>query len=218
MHEPIEGLYHFGGNANLEEFLQTAKDVGLLVLLRSGPYICAEWEYGGFPSWLINKNASSVLRTSDPRFLNPVTKWMTFLFNRVERFTYCNGGPIVMVQVENEYGSYDACDKVYMKSLVQTARSILGDHTVIYTTDGFTENYLKCGTVPGVFATVDFGTGQNVAKAFEDLDKIQKGPRVNSEFYVGWLDHWGSPHSKVSTEVSIKSLKDILDYGASVNM
>ncbi|CAD5111240.1 DgyrCDS569 [Dimorphilus gyrociliatus] len=218
LHEPSPGLYHFEGNADLELFLQTAADVGLLVLLRPGPYICAEWDFGGFPSWLIQQNASTVLRTSDPRFMKPAVRWLSFLYEKLKKYTYCNGGPIIMVQIENEYGSYGVCDKVYMKNLVKIAKSVLGESIVLYTTDGNVAQDLKCGTYPGVFATVDFGTGQNVSQAFQPLDQMQKGPRVNSEFYVGWLDYWGSPHAKVSTAAIIKSLKNLLDYGASVNM
>ncbi|KAJ8025197.1 Beta-galactosidase [Holothuria leucospilota] len=217
-HEISPGKYNFAGDANLTHFLSLAQQTGLLVILRPGPYICAEWDFGGLPAWLL-KNTSIALRTSDEAYLEAVDGWMGVLLPKIKPFLYQNGGPIITVQVENEYGSFPACDYSYMRHLYQLFRSYLGDDVVLFTTDGAGKSYLKCGTLEDIYATVDFGPGTNVTKAFEAQREYEpKGPLVNSEFYTGWLDHWGQPHSVVSIDSVTKSLDQILSMGANVNM
>ncbi|KAI5087836.1 beta-galactosidase isoform X1, partial [Silurus meridionalis] len=217
-HESVPGVYDFSGDRDLEYFLQLCHDIGLLVILRPGPYICAEWDLGGLPAWLLKKK-DIVLRTADPDYLAAVDKWMGKLLPMMKRHLYQNGGPIITVQVENEYGSYFACDFDYLRHLVKLFRSHLGDDVVLFSTDGPGLGYLKCGALQGVYATVDFGPGGNVTKAFEAQRYAEpRGPLVNSEYYTGWLDHWGEPHSVVSTNAVVKTLEEILDLGANVNM
>lgn len=217
-HEESPGLYNFSGERDVEYFLKLAQDIGLLVILRPGPYICAEWDMGGLPAWLLNKK-DIVLRSSDPDYIAAVDKWMGKLLPMIKPFLYQNGGPIITVQVENEYGSYFACDYNYMRHLSTLFRSHLGEEVVLFTTDGAGIGYLKCGTIQGLYATVDFGPGGNVTAAFEAQRHAEpSGPLVNSEFYTGWLDHWGSPHSVVSSARVAKSLNEILAAGANVNL
>ncbi|XP_067259026.1 beta-galactosidase [Chanodichthys erythropterus] len=217
-HEPVPGLYNFSGDGDLEHFLQLCQDIGLLVIMRPGPYICAEWDMGGLPAWLLKKK-DIVLRSSDPDYLAAVDKWMGKLLPIIKRNLYQNGGPIITVQVENEYGSYFACDFNYMRHLSQLFRSYLGDEVVLFTTDGAGVGYLKCGSLQGIYATVDFGPGSNVTAAFEAQRHAEpRGPLVNSEFYTGWLDHWGQKHSVVNTAAVVKSLNEILEVGANVNL
>ncbi|KAK2865902.1 hypothetical protein Q7C36_001958 [Tachysurus vachellii] len=217
-HEHLPGVYNFSGDRDLEYFLQLCQDIGLLVILRPGPYICAEWDMGGLPAWLLKKK-DIVLRSSDPDYLLAVDKWMAKLLTIVKRHLYQNGGPIITVQVENEYGSYFVCDFDYLRHLLKLFRYHLGDDVVLFSTDGATINYLKCGALQGVYATVDFGPGGNVTEAFEAQRHAEpRGPLVNSEFYTGWLDHWGEPHSVVSTEIVVKSLNEILELGANINL
>ncbi|XP_073333127.1 beta-galactosidase-like [Pagrus major] len=217
-HEESPGRYSFSGDRDLEYFLQVAQDVGLLVILRPGPYICAEWDMGGLPAWLLNKK-DIVLRSSDPDYLAAVDKWMGKLLPMMKPYLYQNGGPIITVQVENEYGSYFACDFNYLRHLSKLFRSHLGNDVVLFTTDGPGIGYLKCGTIQEVYATVDFGPGGNVTAAFEAQRQAEPhGPLVNSELYTGWLDHWGSPHSVVSSTIVAKSLNNVLATGANVNM
>ncbi|XP_053554161.1 beta-galactosidase [Bombina bombina] len=218
MHEPLPGVYDFKGDRDLEHFLDLSNELGLLVIMRPGPYICAEWDNGGLPPWLLNKK-DIALRTSDPDYLNAVDAWMSVLLPKLRPRLYNNGGNIISVQVENEYGSFMACDYNYMRHLEVKFRTYLGDQIVLFTTDGNTENELKCGTLQGLYATVDFGPVPNATKAFEALRKIQpKGPLVNSEFYTGWLDYWGEEHSTSSAEQVSQGLLDVLDTGANVNM
>nr|GMD86814.1 beta-galactosidase 17 [Ipomoea batatas] len=113
------------------------RSIGLLVMLRIGPYICGEWDLGGFPAWLLAIEPAIGLRSSDPAFTNLVDRWWGILLPKVTRFLYKNGGPIIMVQIENEFGSYGD-DKEYLHHLVKLARKHLGDDVVLYTTDGGT--------------------------------------------------------------------------------
>uniref|UniRef100_A0AAY4AC56 Beta-galactosidase n=1 Tax=Denticeps clupeoides TaxID=299321 RepID=A0AAY4AC56_9TELE len=217
-HEPHPGQYVFSGDRDVMHFIQLAHDIGLLVILRPGPYICGEWDMGGLPAWLLNKK-DIVLRTSDPDYINAVDKWMGKLLPMIKPFLYQNGGPIITVQVENEYGSYFACDYSYLRHLVSLFRSHLGQDVVLFSTDGAGVSYLKCGSLQGMYATVDFGPGSNVTAAFAAQRYAEPhGPLVNSEFYTGWLDHWGEQHSRVPTSAVVKTLVDMLNMGANVNL
>ncbi|NXY91160.1 BGAL galactosidase, partial [Alcedo cyanopectus] len=217
-HEPHPGMYDFSGDKDLEHFLALANDTGLLVILRAGPYICAEWDMGGLPAWLLEKK-SIVLRSSDSDYLAAVERWMSVLLPKMKPHLYENGGPIIMVQVENEYGSYFACDYDYLRSLLKLFRQQLGDEVVLFTTDGASQFHLKCGALQGLYATVDFAPGGNVTAAFlAQRSSEPVGPLVNSEFYTGWLDHWGHRHSVVPTQTIAKTLNEILAYGANVNL
>ncbi|RUS69129.1 hypothetical protein EGW08_023112 [Elysia chlorotica] len=219
VHELTSGKFSWDGASDLPRFLTLAQEADLAVLLRLGPYICGEWEFGGFPAWLLTANASMVLRTSDPSYMKYVDRWFTALLAKVKPFLYNNGGPILMVQTENEYGSYFACDFVYLKYLRDKVLAALGEETVLYSTDGDGAGYLKCGKVDGVYATVDFGITTNPAGAFNVQREFEpKGPLVNSEFYTGWLDHWGSKHSTVGMVPLANSLDLLLNYSNSTNI
>ncbi|KAM4698138.1 beta-galactosidase-like [Rhinophrynus dorsalis] len=217
-HEPLPGVYDFTGDRDLNSFLDLTNELGLLVIMRPGPYICAEWDMGGLPAWLLNKK-DIALRTSDPDYLSAVDSWLSVLLPMLNSRLYINGGNIISVQVENEYGSFMACDYGYLRHLYTMFRLYLGDQVVLFSTDGNTEKELKCGTLQGIYATVDFGPVENATKAFEALRRIQpKGPLVNSEYYTGWLDYWGEKHSTSSKEQVSQGLRNILETGASVNM
>ena len=218
-HELEPGVFNFTGNKDLGGFLKTAQEVELLVILRAGPYICAEWDMGGLPSWLL-RHKDIGLRTSDPVYLQYVDRWMSVLLPLVEAYLYANGGPVIMVQVENEYGSYYACDKNYLEHLHSTFRKYLGEDVVLFTTDGDSDGALKCGTlVPFMYATVDFGITSDPAANFKSQrDYESNGPLVNSEFYTGWLDHWGGQHQTRNSVEVASTLNLILKLNASVNM
>ncbi|XP_066484549.1 beta-galactosidase isoform X1 [Tiliqua scincoides] len=217
-HESEPGVYNFTGDRDLVSFVQLAQEVGLLLILRAGPYICAEWDMGGLPAWLLNKE-TIVLRSSDADYLAAIGRWMGILLPKMKPLLYQNGGPIIMVQVENEYGSYFACDFDYLRYLQKLFRQHLGNEVVLFTTDGASKSLLRCGALQGLYSTVDFGPGNNVTAAFlVQRHSEPKGPLVNSEFYTGWLDHWGHRHSVVSSSIIAKTLSEILAHGASVNM
>uniref|UniRef100_A0A8C0H1M1 Galactosidase beta 1 n=1 Tax=Chelonoidis abingdonii TaxID=106734 RepID=A0A8C0H1M1_CHEAB len=217
-HEFKPGVYDFSGDRDIEYFLQLANEIGLLVILRAGPYICAEWDMGGLPAWLLERE-SIILRSSDLDYLAAVERWMGVLLPKMKPYLYQNGGPVIMVQVENEYGSYFACDYDYLRYLQKLFHHHLGDEVVLFTTDGASKHYLRCGALQGLYATVDFAPGSNVSAAFlTQRGSEPRGPLVNSEFYTGWLDHWGHPHSVVPTNTIAKTLDEILSRGANVNM
>nr|XP_012595655.1 beta-galactosidase-1-like protein isoform X2 [Microcebus murinus] len=215
-HEQQPGVYNFNGSRDLTAFLQEAARVKLLVILRPGPYICAEWEMGGLPSWLLRKPKIR-LRTSDPDFLTAVDAWFKVLLPKIYPWLYHNGGNIISIQVENEYGSYRSCDFTYMKHLAGLFRALLGDKILLFTTDG--PEGLRCGSLQGLYTTVDFGPADNMTKIFTLLRHYQpRGPLVNSEYYTGWLDYWGQNHSTRSVPAVTKGLENMLKLGASVNM
>lgn len=218
-HEPLPGVFRFSGDQDLVGFIKTAQEVGLLVILRPGPYIDAEWEFGGFPGWLLNSTKKMRLRSMDPEYIQHVDKWFDILLPMLKPLLYENGGPILMLQVENEYGSYFECDHDYIRHLEHKFRDHLGPNVILFSTDGDGDSYMKCGSLQGLYATCDFGVTMNPAKNFKvQRDFEPKGPLVNSEFYTGWLDNWGLKHHTVNAVKFAASLDLILKLGANVNM
>ncbi|NXK62189.1 BGAL galactosidase, partial [Sylvietta virens] len=217
-HEPLPGVYDFTGNRDVEAFLDLTAELGLLVILRPGPYICAEWEMGGLPAWLLWK-PDIKLRTSNPAYLAAVDSWLHILLPKIKPRLYQQGGNIISVQVENEYGSYYACDYGYLRHLLGSFRALLGSEVLLFTTDSTRAEELRCGTLQGLYATIDFGPGSNVTEAFGAQRRVEpKGPLVNSEYYTGWLDYWGEAHASTSAAWVAQGLEDMLQLGASVNM
>ncbi|NXF31942.1 BGAL galactosidase, partial [Nyctibius bracteatus] len=217
-HEPLPGVYDFAGDRDVEAFLDLTAELGLLVILRPGPYICAEWEMGGLPAWLLWK-PDIVLRSSDPAYLTAVDSWLHVLLPKIKPRLYQHGGNIISVQVENEYGSYYACDYEYLRHLLGLFRVLLGNEVLLFTTDSTRARELRCGTLQGLYATVDFGPGSNVTEAFGAQRWVEpKGPLVNSEYYTGWLDYWGEAHASTSSARVAGGLEDMLQLGASVSM
>ncbi|XP_060841088.1 beta-galactosidase-like [Rhopalosiphum padi] len=219
LHEPYPGVYNFDDIADLEYFLQLVKDEGMYLLLRPGPYICAERDFGGFPFWLLNEVPKKRLRTNDPSYKHYITKWFSVLMPKIDPFLYGNGGNIIMVQVENEYGSYSACDQEYMLWLRDLYKSYVGYKALLYTTDGCGYSYFTCGAIPDVYATVDFGASTNdVSQCFKYMRATQKrGPLVNSEYYAGWLSHWREPSPVVDSHEVVETMKNMLALNASIN-
>uniref|UniRef100_A0A3B1IHI3 Galactosidase, beta 1-like n=1 Tax=Astyanax mexicanus TaxID=7994 RepID=A0A3B1IHI3_ASTMX len=191
---------------------------GLLVILRPGPFYMRPRGMGGLPAWLLH-NPNIILRSADSDYLQAVSDWMAVLLTKMRPWLYQNGGNIISVQVENEYGSYFACDYNYLRHLRTLFRFFLGEDVFLFTTDGNTDKELICGTLEGLYATIDFGTDTNITTAFKRQRRFEpKGPLVNSEFYTGWLDHWGDKHASVETQKVSRMLEDMLSMGASVNM
>ncbi|XP_037946406.1 beta-galactosidase-like [Teleopsis dalmanni] len=217
LHNPKEGVYVWNGIANLEKFIKYAIDEDLLVILRPGPYICAERDLGGFPYWLLTKYPGMQLRTADINYLFEVRLWYSVLMARMAPFLYGNGGPIIMVQVENEYGSYYACDKKYRTWLRDETLAHVHNKAVLFTNDG--PSVLYCGHIEGVLATMDFGATSNLTNFWDRLRRIQpKGPLVNAEYYPGWLTHWSESMARVPTKAITNTFIEMLNSNASVNL
>lgn len=219
LHEPIAGTFNFDGIADLVKFLKFCQKHGFLVMLRPGPYICGEWDLGGFPPWLLATTPALKLRSSDTSYLQLVERWWGTLLPKISPLLYENGGPIIMVQIENEYGSYGN-DKVYLHHLVRLAKLHLGDDVILYTTDGGTRETLKKGTITGdsIFSAVDFTTGDNPWPIFELQKKFNaagKSPPLSAEFYTGWLTHWGEKIAKTDADFTASALERILERNGS---
>ena len=193
-HETSPGDYDFSGPNDILKFISTANDLGLDVILRPGPFIDAERDFGGLPYWLLKKDDVK-LRTNDKYFMDSVKSWYSKLFSVLKPMLFQNGGPIIMIQVENEYGSYALQtkhkDMEYLTSLRDLLINLVGDDVVLFSTDGAGADYLINGVVPGVYSTIDFGCGTDSDEAWKTQRLFEPtGPLVNSEYYPGWLDHW----------------------------
>ncbi|KAK3907589.1 Beta-galactosidase, partial [Frankliniella fusca] len=218
LHEPSPGRYDMVGEQNLMHFIQLAEEEGLLVNLRVGPYICAERDMGGLPPWLLAIKPDMKLRSRDPVYQHYVKRWLDVLMPLVRPRLYGNGGPVILVQVENEYGSYPACDRQHLTWLRDQFRAHVRDAAVLYTTDGAGDGYLKCGKIPGVYATVDFGASSDPVAAFATQRKVEpRGPLMNSEYYPGWLTHWNEKEQKVATADVVRNLRWFLENRANFN-
>ncbi|MBD2870852.1 beta-galactosidase [Paenibacillus sp. IB182493] len=212
-HEPKPGQFWFEGMANIERFIQIAGDIGLHVIVRPSPYICAEWEFGGLPAWLL-ADADVKLRCYDEKFLERVDAYFDVLLPRLKPLLCTNGGPIIAMQIENEYGSYGN-DARYLEYL-REGMVKRGINVLLFTSDGPTDAMLQAGTVPGVLATVNFGSGPK--EAFVKLREYRNDtPLMCMEYWNGWFDHWGEPHHTRDAQDVASVLEDMLKENASVN-
>ncbi|MCY9515623.1 glycoside hydrolase family 35 protein [Paenibacillus apiarius] len=212
LHEPREGKFNFEGMADIAEFIRVVERVGLYVIVRPSPYICAEWEFGGLPAWLLKDEMR--LRCSEPRYLDKVAAYYDALLPQLTPLLATNGGPIIAVQIENEYGSYGN-DQAYLQALRQMLIE-RGIDVLLFTSDGPQDDMLQGGMAEGVLATVNFGS--RVEEAFDKLKEYQPdGPLMCMEYWNGWFDHWFEQHHTRNVEDAAKVLDDMLRIGASVN-
>jgi beta-galactosidase len=217
VHEPRPGVYDFSGNNDVAEFVREAQQEGLYVVLRPGPYVCAEWEFGGYPAWLL-KDHSTVVRSSDPKYVAAVASWFKRLGQELAPLQVGNGGPIVLVQVENEYGSFGE-DHAYMEQLRRSLLDAGFTNSQLYTADQ--PGVLAKGALPELPVGVNFGAwSPDAAKdAFATLKELRpNGPSFNSEFWSGWFDHWGGAHSYTDAAKQASNLEWMLRQGYSVNL
>ncbi|MEC0238987.1 beta-galactosidase [Paenibacillus dokdonensis] len=213
VHEPEEGNFVFDGLGDIEEFIRTAGELGLHVIVRPSPYICAEWEFGGLPAWLL-ADTSMYLRCFDRAFLDKVDRYFDELLPRLKPLLCTNGGPIIAMQIENEYGSYGN-DKQYLNYLKDGMIS-RGMDVLLFTSDGPEDHMLQGGMVEGVLETVNFGS--RAQEAFEKLREYQpEGPLMCMEFWNGWFDHWMEEHQSRPADDVAEALDEMLREGASVN-
>jgi len=216
-HEPKPGVYDFSGNNDVAEFVREAQQEGLYVILRPGPYVCAEWEWGGYPSWLL-KDHSIVVRSSDPKFMGPATQWITRLGQELAPLQIGNGGPIILTQVENEYGSYGK-DHAYMEQMHKALVNAGFTKSQLYTADGPEE--VPDGSLPELPVGINFG-GDGVGSAQDAFATLKKfrpdGLLFNSEYWAGWFDHWGDKHAHTSTKDQATNLDWMLRQGYSVSI
>jgi beta-galactosidase len=213
-HEPSPGVYDFSGQRDIAEFIREAQSEGLYVILRPGPYVCAEWEWGGYPAWLL-KDHSIVVRSSDPKFMDPARRWLLRLGQELAPLQIGNGGPIIAVQVENEYGSFGS-DHAYMEQMHHTLLDAGFNKAQLYTADG--PDQVPNGSLPELPAVINFGTG-NAKLGFATLHKLRpQGPFMTGEYWAGWFDHWGEHHHTTSAQQQADELAWILSQGYSASI
>ncbi|MFJ5110131.1 glycoside hydrolase family 35 protein [Streptomyces sp. NPDC088551] len=214
LHQPHEGgPLVLDGGLDLPRFLDLAAAEDLCVLLRPGPYICAEWEAGGLPAWLLG-DPDLRLRTSDPRYQEPVERYFDLLLPRIRRHLATAGGPVIAVQVENEYGASGLGDSAHLAHLVTLLREG-GVDVPLFTSDQAGD--LADGGIPGILRTVNFRRG--AAEHLRTLREHQpRGPLMCAEFWAGWFDRWGSEHNARPASEARDTLDEILAAGASVNI
>lgn len=214
VHEPSEGEFNFAGMADVEAFIRLAGELGLHVIVRPSPFICAEWEFGGLPAWLLS-DSDLQLRCRDPLYLAKVDRYYDELIPRFVPLLSSKGGPIIAVQIENEYGSYGN-DTAYLdylrKGLVDRGIDVL-----LFTSDGPTDEMLIGGTLPDVHATVNFGS--RVKDSFQKYREYRKDePLMVMEYWNGWFDHWMEDHHVRDGADVAKVLDEMLTQGSSINM
>lgn len=211
-HEPAPGQFDFAGAADVARYCRLAQEAGLYVILRPGPYACAEWEFGGFPWWLLQTDDIR-LRSRDPRYMAAVRRYLLRVGAELKDLQVTHGGPILMVQVENEYGSYGR-DKDYIGA-VRDCLVDAGFDVPLFTCDG--PSQLPNDTRDDLFCVVNFGGGPE--GSFGALRRVRsKGPLMCGEFYPGWFDSWGKPHHRGSTEAVLKDLGWMLEHDASFSI
>lgn len=214
MHEKKPGCYDFDGILNIAEFIRTAQKEGLMVIVRPGPYICAEWEFGGLP-WWIQTDDTMEIRCSNSAYIKHFDRYLDRLFEEIRPLLCTNGGPIIMLQCENEYGYYGD-DKGYLEYLRDGYRR-RGMDVPLFTSDGINEGELLDGSIDGCLPTLNFGS--RVEENFKAHDKLFPDvPKMCMEMWNGWFDAWGDPeHHTTSAENYAAVVDDMLKRG-SMNM
>ncbi|XP_064208643.1 beta-galactosidase-1-like protein 2 isoform X1 [Anguilla rostrata] len=212
LHEPEKGLFTFQRELDLEAFINLAAEVGLWVILRPGPYICSEMDLGGLPSWLL-RDENMKLRTTYPGFTEAVSNFFDKLIPKVVPLQFKKGGPIIAVQVENEYGSY-AKDRDYMPFIKEALQS-RGIDELLLTSDNY--DGLKYGGVDGALRTVNMQKLK--PEGLKYLDAVQPHrPKLVMEYWAGWFDSWGDLHHVFAAEDMVAMVRKILKKGMSVNL
>lgn len=219
VHEPKEGEYDFSSRYDVKRFVETAAELDLFVILRPSPYICAEWEFGGLPAWLLPYKDMRI-RSSDPAFIEKVSRYYEKLFEIITPLQLDHGGPVIMMQVENEYGSYGE-DKEYLKLLYDLMLK-LGVTVPIFTSDGAWRATQEAGTLTeaDILTTGNFGSRSK--ENFKDLkdfheSKGKKWPLMCMEFWDGWFNRWNDPIIERDEQDLVHDVKEALEIG-SVNL
>ncbi|WP_243062063.1 beta-galactosidase family protein [Humibacter sp. RRB41] len=213
-HEPEPGVWLESGRHDFARFIRIVAEAGMYLIVRPGPYICAEWDNGGLPAWLF-RDAAVGIRENEPNFVAAVTAYLQRVLGIVAPQQIDRGGPVILVQVENEYGAYGD-DHDYLRELTDVTRAA-GITVPLTTVDQPTDAMLAAGTLPDLLTTGSFGS-----RAAERLTVLRRhqatGPLMCSEFWDGWFDDWGAHHHTTSVEQSAADLDELLAAGASVNI
>ena len=213
LHERQQGVFDFSGSLDIVRYIKTAESLGLKIIIRPGPYICSEFDFGGLPSWLLTKDGMH-LRCNDPEYIKCVYPYYRELISRIAPHQCTKGGGIIMVQIENEYGSYGD-DKEYLRTVADIYRT-LGLDCLLFTSDGPCYWMLNGGTLPEYLAVANFGSKPDAA--FDLLSDFRPNqPLMCGEFWCGWFDHWGEEHHTRTPEDTVADMRAMLRRGASLN-
>ncbi|ADW71089.1 glycoside hydrolase family 35 protein [Granulicella tundricola] len=218
-HEEEEGHFDFTGQRDIAEFVRIAQQEGLFVILRPGPYVCAEWDLGGYPSWLLKSPAVN-LRSLDSRYIAAADKWMKALGQQLAPLQAAKGGPILAVQVENEYGSFPDSAQPNAQAYLDRVHQMVLDagfkDSLLYTGDG--ADVLARGTFADLTAGIDYGTGDS-ARSIALYKKFRPNTNIyTAEYWDGWFDHWGAKHEVVDASIHLKEVHDVLTSGGSISL
>ena len=215
IHEQQEGQFDFTGNNDVAEFCRLAQKNGMYVIVRPGPYVCAEWEMGGLPWWLLKKKDIK-LRERDPYFMERVKIFEEKVGEQLAPLIIQKGGPIIMIQVENEYGSYGE-DKPYVSEIRDCLRGIYGKELSLFQCD-WSSNFEKNG-LDDLTWTMNFGTGANIDNQFRRLGELRpNAPKMCSEFWSGWFDKWGARHETRPAKDMVDGMDEMLSKGISFSL
>jgi beta-galactosidase len=214
-HEPTPERFDFTGNLDVAEFIRIAGEVGLHVIIRPGPYVCTEWDFGGLPPWLL-RNPDLKIRCMDPVYMEAARKYIARVGKELAPLQITRGGPIILLQVENEYGSYGN-DKTYLAELERAFREA-GFTIPFYTSDGAGPDQLEAGTTGNALPVVNFGGGAE--GEFAELARFRPDiPQMCGEYWCGWFTHWGNPRWGGSDMSKQKSdIEWMLRTGRSFNL
>ena len=213
LHERKEGQFDFSGNLDLVEYIKLAGEIGLKVIVRPGPYICSEWDFGGLPSWLLAYD-NIAIRCNDDTYINKVKPYYDQLLSRLKPLQCTNGGPIIMMQVENEYGSYGD-DQEYLARITRHYRRN-GIDCQLFTSDGPTKWMLSGGSIPGLLSVANFGS--NVPKNYEAKKWYHPDqPFMCGELWCGWFDHWYEEHHTRPAAEVVEMLEDFFKVNGNFN-
>lgn len=215
IHEQQEGKYDFTGNNDVAAFCRLAQKNGMYVIVRPGPYVCAEWEMGGLPWWLLKKKDIR-LREDDPYFLARVKAFEAEVGRQLAPLTIQNGGPIIMVQVENEYGSYGV-NKQYVSQIRDIVKASGFDKVTLFQCD-WASNFENNG-LDDLLWTMNFGTGSNIDAQFKRLKQLRpETPLMCSEFWSGWFDKWGARHETRPAKAMVEGINEMLSKNISFSL
>lgn len=215
LHEPEEEAFNFSGLLDIEAFIETAQSLDLKVIVRPTPYVCAELEFGGLPAWLLNKKCR--IRSSDPNFLQYVDRFYKVLLEKLVPYQITNDGPILMMQIENEYGSYGE-DKEYLTEIKNIMQKY-GVDVPLFTSDGTWENALDSGSMieEDILPTGNFGSDGK--ENFKKLKAFHKKhgkdyPLMCMEFWGGWFNQWGELINTRDTEELAETVREVIELGS----
>ncbi|MFP4364418.1 MAG: glycoside hydrolase family 35 protein [Spirochaetia bacterium] len=214
LHEEEKGVFTFADNLDLEAFIQKVDNADMKLILRPGPYICAEFDGGALPGWLLSDKFLRI-RCSHPGFINHVREYFNKILPIISKYQIDNNGPVIMVQLENEYGGYGN-DASYLHSLMEMYKY----HKItvpVFTSDQPIPWMLENGSIPGVLKTANFGS--RAKERFQKLAQIQPNrPLFCAEFWVGWFDSWGNAHHERAAQDTAEAFDQLLETGGSVNI